>query len=70
MLNAASPLTDESKHARLRVIRFTRSYVTTIGSTPVLPARRGGGVVEGIAAGTSEIQRGIIAGRGLGLSRG
>jgi hypothetical protein len=43
------------KHARLRG-RFTRNYVTTIGST--------------IAAGTSEIQRGIIAGRGLGMSRG
>jgi len=48
-------LTDESKHARLRG-RFSRNYVTTLGST--------------IAAGTSEIQRGIIAQRGLGLSRG
>jgi len=48
-------LEEESKHSRLRG-RFTRNYVTTIGST--------------IAAGTSEIQRGIIAGRGLGLSRG
>jgi hypothetical protein len=63
MLNAALPLTDESKHARLRG-HFTRNYLTTIGSTPVLS------VVEGIAAGTSEIQRGIIANRGLGLSRG
>ncbi len=48
-------LDEESKHARLRG-RFARNYVTTLGST--------------IAAGTSEIQRGIIANRGLGLSRG
>jgi alkylation response protein AidB-like acyl-CoA dehydrogenase len=48
-------LTDESKHTRLRG-RFSRNYVTTLGTT--------------IAAGTSEIQRGIIANRGLGLSRG
>ena len=36
--------------------RFARTYVTSVGTT--------------IAAGTSEIQRGIIAGRGLGLPRG
>ena len=47
-------LDEESKHARLRG-RFARTYLTSIGST--------------IAAGTSEIQRGIIAQRGLGLSR-
>jgi alkylation response protein AidB-like acyl-CoA dehydrogenase len=47
-------LDEESKHARLRG-RFGRTYLTSIGST--------------IAAGTSEIQRGIIAQRGLGLSR-
>ena len=44
-----------SKHARLQG-RFARTYVTSVGTT--------------IAAGTSEIQRGIIAGRGLGLPRG
>ena len=44
-----------SKHARLQG-RFARTYVTSVGAT--------------IAAGTSEIQRGIIAGRGLGLPRG
>src|SRR5437773_9259620 len=47
-------LREESKHARMRG-RFARTYLTSIGST--------------IAAGTSEIQRGIIAQRGLGLSR-
>ena len=47
-------LDEESKHARMRG-RFARTYLTSIGST--------------IAAGTSEIQRGIIAQRGLGLSR-
>jgi len=41
-------------HARMRG-RFARTYLTSIGST--------------IAAGTSEIHRGIIAQRGLGLSR-
>ena len=35
--------------------RFARTYLTSIGRT--------------IAAGTSETQRGIIAQRGLGLSR-
>jgi alkylation response protein AidB-like acyl-CoA dehydrogenase len=47
-------LDEESKHTRLRG-RFARTYLTSVGST--------------IAAGTSEIQRGIIAQRGLGLSR-
>ncbi|HEV8574468.1 MAG TPA: acyl-CoA dehydrogenase family protein [Dehalococcoidia bacterium] len=47
-------LDEESKHARMRG-RFARTYLTSLGST--------------IAAGTSEIQRGIIAQRGLGLSR-
>ncbi len=47
-------LQPESPYARLRG-RFERSYVTTVGST--------------IAAGTSEIQRNIIATRGLGLPR-
>jgi len=47
-------LREESKHSRMRG-RFARTYLTSIGST--------------IAAGTSEIQRGIIAQRGLGLSR-
>ena len=48
-------LQPDSPYARLRG-RFERSYVTTVGST--------------IAAGTSEIQRNIIATRGLGLPRG
>jgi alkylation response protein AidB-like acyl-CoA dehydrogenase len=47
-------LREGSKYARLRG-RFSRTYITSVGST--------------IAAGTSEIQRGIIAQRGLGLSR-
>jgi len=47
-------LREGSKHARMRG-RFARTYLTSIGGT--------------IAAGTSEIQRGIIAQRGLGLSR-
>ena len=49
------PLREGSPHARLRG-RFARTYVTSLGST--------------IAAGTSEIQRNIIAQRGLGLPRG
>jgi alkylation response protein AidB-like acyl-CoA dehydrogenase len=44
-----------SKHAQLEG-QFTESYMTSLGGM--------------IAAGTSEIQRGIIAGRGLGLPRG
>jgi alkylation response protein AidB-like acyl-CoA dehydrogenase len=48
-------LQPDSPYARLRG-RFERSYVSSIGIT--------------IAAGTSEIQRNIIAQRGLGLPRG
>ncbi len=48
-------LEPESKYARLYG-QFGRSYVTSVGLT--------------IAAGTSEIQRSIIATRGLGLPRG
>ncbi len=48
-------LREGSKYSRLRG-RFARTYVTSAGTT--------------IAAGTSEIQRGIIATRGLGLPRG
>ncbi|MEX1195698.1 MAG: acyl-CoA dehydrogenase family protein [Dehalococcoidia bacterium] len=48
-------VSEGSKYARLQG-RFGRTYMTSVGST--------------IAAGTSEIQRGIIAGRGLGLPRG
>jgi alkylation response protein AidB-like acyl-CoA dehydrogenase len=48
-------LREGSKYARLRG-RFSRTHMTSVGAT--------------IAAGTSEIQRGIIAGRGLGLPRG
>ena len=55
MLGLHGQLQPTSPHARLQG-RFERSYLTTVGST--------------IAAGTSEIQRGIIAQRGLGLPRG
>ena len=48
-------LQPDSPYARLRG-RFERSYLTSVGAT--------------IAAGTSEIQRNIIATRGLGLPRG
>ncbi len=48
-------LREGSPYARLRG-RFARTYVTSAGVT--------------IAAGTSEVQRNIIANRGLGLSRG
>jgi alkylation response protein AidB-like acyl-CoA dehydrogenase len=48
-------LREGSKYSRLRG-RFARTYVTSVGAT--------------IAAGTSEIMRGIIATRGLGLPRG
>ncbi|MBI4571427.1 MAG: acyl-CoA dehydrogenase family protein, partial [Chloroflexi bacterium] len=54
MLGLFGQLRPESPHARLRG-RFERSYLTSAGST--------------IAAGTSEIQRNIIATRGLGLPR-
>jgi alkylation response protein AidB-like acyl-CoA dehydrogenase len=54
MLGLFGQLRRESPHARLRG-RFERSYLTSAGST--------------IAAGTSEIQRNIIATRGLGLPR-
>jgi len=47
-------LREGSPYARLRG-RFARTYVTSVGNT--------------IAAGTSEIMRGIIATRGLGLPR-
>ena len=55
VMGLSGQLREESKHARLRG-RFARTYLTSVGST--------------IAAGTSEIQRGIIAQRGLGLPRG
>jgi alkylation response protein AidB-like acyl-CoA dehydrogenase len=48
-------LREGSKYARLRG-RFSRTHMTSVGST--------------IAAGTSEVQRNIIAQRGLGLMRG
>jgi alkylation response protein AidB-like acyl-CoA dehydrogenase len=47
-------LREDSKYAKVRG-RFARTVITSLGAT--------------IAAGTSEIQRGIIAQRGLGLSR-
>ena len=55
MLGLYGQLKPASPHARLRG-RFERSYVASVGAT--------------IAAGTSEIQRNIIATRGLGLPRG
>jgi alkylation response protein AidB-like acyl-CoA dehydrogenase len=54
VLGLHGQLEADSPHARLRG-RFERSYLTSLGST--------------IAAGTSEIQRNIIASRGLGLPR-
>jgi alkylation response protein AidB-like acyl-CoA dehydrogenase len=54
VLGLHGQLTPESPYARLHG-RFERSYLTSVGST--------------IAAGTSEIQRNIIASRGLGLPR-
>ena len=55
ILGLYGQLQPESPYARLRG-RFERAYLSSVGST--------------IAAGTSEIQRGIIATRGLGLPRG
>ena len=55
VLGLHGQLHPDSPHARLAG-RFERAYITTVGST--------------IAAGTSEIQRNIIATRGLGLPRG
>ncbi len=55
VLGLYGQLEPESAQARLRG-RFERSYLASVGST--------------IAAGTSEIQRNIIATRGLGLPRG
>ena len=55
ILGLYGQLQPESPYARLRG-RFERSYLSSVGAT--------------IAAGTSEIQRGIIATRGLGLPRG
>ncbi len=54
ILGLYGQLEPKSPHARLRG-RFEKSYLSTVGST--------------IAAGTSEIQRNIIATRGLGLPR-
>ena len=55
MLGLYGQLEPGSTYARLAG-GFARSYVTSVGAT--------------IAAGTSEIQRSIIATRGLGLPRG
>jgi alkylation response protein AidB-like acyl-CoA dehydrogenase len=54
VLGLHGQLEPDSPNARLRG-RFERSYMTSLGAT--------------IAAGTSEIQRNIIASRGLGLPR-
>jgi alkylation response protein AidB-like acyl-CoA dehydrogenase len=54
ILGLYGQLHPSSKYTRLRG-RFERSYLSSVGST--------------IAAGTSEIQRNIIATRGLGLPR-
>jgi alkylation response protein AidB-like acyl-CoA dehydrogenase len=54
VLGLHGQLDTDSPHARLHG-RFERLYMTSVGST--------------IAAGTSEIQRNIIATRGLGLPR-
>ena len=55
ILGLHGQLQQDSPYARLHG-RFERSYVASVGAT--------------IAAGTSEIQRSIIATRGLGLPRG
>ncbi|MCH8850395.1 MAG: acyl-CoA dehydrogenase family protein [Chloroflexi bacterium] len=55
VLGLHGQLHPDSPHARLAG-RFERAYLTSVGAT--------------IAAGTSEIQRNIIATRGLGLPRG
>jgi hypothetical protein len=55
VLGLHGQLDRESPYAKLNG-RFERTYLTSVGST--------------IAAGTSEIQRSIIATRGLGLPRG
>jgi len=55
ILGLYGQLEPDSKHARLQG-EFGRSYLTSVGST--------------IAAGTTEIQKNIIATRGLGLPRG
>ena len=55
ILGLHGQLGPESKHAPLQG-RIQQSYMTSVSAT--------------IAAGTSEIQRNIIATRGLGLPRG
>jgi len=55
ILGLYGKLEPDSKHARLQG-EFGRSYLTSVGST--------------IAADTTEIQKNIIATRGLGLPRG
>ena len=55
ILGLHGQLQQDSPYARLHG-RFERSYIASVGAT--------------IAAGTSEIQRSIIATRGLGLPRG
>ncbi len=54
VLGLYGQLEPEAKWSRLKG-RFERSYITSVGAT--------------IAAGTSEVQRNVIATRGLGLPR-